>query len=467
MRRGLVLGACVGGLLTASVAPAQFASERTPPAFGGSAPPATTPPAKTAPAAQPPAASSVPQLPGGLQPAGYVAPPAPTGAAGKMLPNGVMLPDPTRKEPLAPVPTTIDETAGPHPWAAKADHGPWMICVKTYSGPESRASAEKLAADIRQTHRTMSFLFERNGEERRAEKARVEAVRKRQNDAAQPFLQIREQAIKEGEAKGFKVYDDEKPTIKVPKPYHEAPEQWAVLIGGFKDMKAAREALDVVKGLPMPKDVTLLERAMVGAEDKDKSGKSEWKSSSGYLNPYQYAMVVPNPAVGKQNMDDKGKLEPFVVEMNKGIEHSLLAAKKPWTIVLKSYSAPIKTVSQEGGGGSVFNRSGLSKDGANILRATAAEADLLVKALRHPEHKPRSYEAFVLHHRTGSLVTVGQFDSPDDPTLTQLADELRGITYEMRDKDQKPVIGADGRPQVQRLFDMASPFPVPKFDPVK
>jgi hypothetical protein len=32
----------------------------------------------------------------------------------------------------------------------------------------------------------------------------------------------------------------------------------------------------------------------------------------------------------------------------------------------------------------------------------------------------------------------------------------------MRDKDKKPVMGPDGKPLVQRLFDGVSLFPVPK-----
>jgi hypothetical protein len=457
MRKGLVLGACVGGLISAAFcqpAGAQFASDRNtpPPAFGGAAPPATTPPKSPA---------NVPQLPGGLQPASYSAPAA-SGPAGKMLPNGFTLPDPTRREPLAPVPTTIDETAGPHAWAVKTAHGPWMIAVKSYAGPGSRQLAEKLADDIRKTHRTAAYLYERNGEERRAELAKIEAIRKAENDKAQVQFRVMEQAKRDAAASGS-VFVGDAVKIKVPKPYHETPEQWAVLIGGFPDMDTARKALDVVKKLPAPKDQSLMDTELIGGEVKDpKSGKTEWKSAVNHVNPYPLAMVVPNPTDAKGRLDDKGKLEPFVVKLNEGVEHGLLTVKKPWTLLVKSYSGLSRTTGQ-GGGGSVFGKGGPDKNAADALRATAAEAELLVKALRHPEFKPRSYEAFVLHHRTGSLVTVGQFDAPDDPVMLQMAEELKGLTFTPMDKDQKPLTGPDGRPQVLRLLDGAGAFPVPKY----
>jgi hypothetical protein len=342
-----------------------------------------------------------------------------------------------------------------------------MIVVKSYAGPGSRQLAERLADDIRKTHRTAAYLYERNGEERRAERAKIAAIRKAENDKAQVQFQVIEQAKRDAAASGS-VFVGDAVKIKVPKPYHETPEQWAVLIGGFPNagedgLDAARKGLDVVKTWAAPKDHTLLDTGLIGAEAKDpRSGKTEWKSAVNYINPYPLAMVVPNPAGAKSKLDEKGKLDPEVVALNKGVENSLLAVKKPWTLLVKSYSGLSRSTGQ-GGGGSVFGKTGTDQNAVNALRAIGAEAELLAKALRHADFKPRSYEAFVLHHRTGSLVTVGQFDSPDDPVMLQMADELKGLTFTPMDKDQKPLVGADGRPQVLRLLDGAGAFPVPKY----
>ena len=59
-----------------------------------------------------------------------------------------------------------------HPWYVRPDLGPWMICVKSYSGPESRKLAETLAAEIRRTHNAGAYLFEWGSEERQQEEER-------------------------------------------------------------------------------------------------------------------------------------------------------------------------------------------------------------------------------------------------------------------------------------------------------
>lgn len=455
MRNGLVLGAIGVGLL-AGAAHAQFASDRTPPAFGGAAPPPATAPAR------PPAATPVPPLPGGVQPVGLSAPASPL--AGRVLPSGLQLPDPGRRDPLTPVPTSIKDDAPPHPWAVKATDKPWMILVKSYTGPQSRQLAEGLAADIRKTHGTNALLFEQNGEVRRAEAARLDAARKAEDERNKPFLAAMRQAETEAKAKGD-VFLPTDAKRKISRPYHETPEQWAVLIGGFDTMDDARKALDTVKKFPPPKDTRLMDSAMVGGESRDdRTSKDEFKSLVAHLNPYPGGMVVPNMAGGKSRQEEKAKLEPFVVELNKGVANSLLTNRKPYTLLVKSYTTPSRTVGKDGGGGSVFGgRLKGGADAASILQATATEAELLVKSLRHPAHKPRPYDAFVLHHRTGSVVTVGGFDTLDDPEVLRTAQELTSLSYEFLDKDKKPQLGPDGRPMVQRLLDGAVPMPVPKY----
>ncbi len=441
MRRLFAVGMVLAGFAGAP-AWGQFAGDRTP---------APKPPAPAA-----------PQLPGGVQPVGFTE--QPKRSAGQVLPSGFELPDPVRKDPLKPIPTTYDAKAAPHPWSIKAEDGDWMIIVKAYVGPDSKAMAEKLAADIRKTHNTKSLLYERNALEREAEIKRIEQVKKAEEERNKPFLEAMKQAEIEAKANGTTFVKTEA-KIKINRPLHETPEQWAVLIGGFKTMDDARKAIDTVKKFPAPKDTTLMDLGGIGAEVTDtKTEKTDFKSKWDYLNPYPNSMVVPNPLTSKSRMEEKAKLEPFVVELNKGLENSLLEVKKPWTLMVKSYSAPLKRATgKDGEGDNVFKKVFGTNEG-NILRATASDADGFAKALRHKDMKPRPYDAYVLHHRTGSIVTVGQFNAPDDPELIELQKELLGITFICsNDKDKKPLLGPDGKPLVQRLFDGVSLFPVPKY----
>ncbi len=445
MRKCLLAGACAVAITGTGFA--QFASDRLP------VPPAspTTPKAPTP--------GGVPQLPGGVVPAGGTAPRTTPG----QLPGGFQLPDPTRKEAARVVPTSIDEKAAPPKHLAKAADGRWMIMVKSYAGPDSRKKAEALVADIRETHGVNALLYERNAEERKEEEARVAAVRKRENEKVQPFKEVLKQAEREAAANGYQ-FSPTEVTVKVPRPYHETPEQWVVFIGGFETMEKAAASLPAVKKLPPPKDTALMDAGLHGGEQTDpRTGEKVFKASANFLNPYPSSMVVPNPAASKANLEEKAKLDPFVVKLNDGVEHTLLKAKKPWTLAVKSYTMPTTRASTGGDGRTVFDGKKKGPTAADLLMASAGEAEALVKALRDPKMKPRPFEAFVLHHTHGSIVTVGQFDTPDDPDLLKTQQELLGITFELLDKDKKPLAGPDGRPTVQRLFDGVSLFPVPKY----
>jgi len=445
MRKSLLARACavaIGGS-----AYAQFASDRLPV-------PPSSPTAPKAPA---------PQLPGGIIPAGGTS----GGTPGKSVPGGFVLNgqtlDPTRRVPNKPVPTTIDAKAPPHEWAVKATHGGWMIMVKSYAGPDSKDKAVKLAKDIRDTHGVQALLFERNAEERREEQAQLEAIRKRENEKVDPFNKLQDQIAREAEATGSR-FIPTTPTVKVPRPYQETPEQWVVFVGGFKTMEDARANLPTLKKWPAPKDVSLMDTGLIGGEQTDpRTGKSEYKASANSLNPYPSSMVVPNPAATRASLEEKAKLEPFVVKLNEGVENSLLAVKKPWTLAVKSYTMPTTRASAEGDGRSVFDMKKKGTTALDRIRAIEVESEALARALRDKGMKPHPFEAFVLHHTHGSIVTVGQFDSPDDPDLLKLQQELLGLTFELRDKNQKPVLGPDGKPQVQRLFDGVNLFPVPKY----
>lgn len=440
MRKCLLAGACAVTIAGSSFA--QFASDRLP-----IPPSAPTPPKAT-----------VPAIPSGIVPAGGTTASQPA----QSLPSGFKL-DPSRKVPNKPVPTSIDEKAAPHKWTVKADHGAWMIMVKSYAGSDSRAKAETLAEDIRKTHGIQSLLFERNSEERREEQTQLEAIRKRENEKVDPFNQVQEQAKREAEANGY-VFSPTQTTVKVPRPYHETPEQWVVFIGGFKTMEDARANLPTVKKWPAPKDANLMDAGMVGGEQTDpRTGKVDFKTTANYLNPYPSSMVVPNPAASKMSMEEKAKLEPFVVKLNEGVENSLLAVKKPWTLAVKSYTMPTTRASTEGDGKNVFDVRKKGSTALDRLKAFEVESEAMARALRDKNMKPHPFEAFVLHHTHGSIVTVGQFDSPDDPELLKMQQELLALTFEMRDKNQKQVIGQDGRPMVQRLFDGVNLFPVPKY----
>jgi hypothetical protein len=103
---------------------------------------------------------------------------------------------------------------------------------------------------------------------------------------------------------------------------------------------------------------------------------------------------------------------------------------------------------------SVLHELGLGK-GADVLAAGAEQAEQLAKVLREMKDdkgRPLGLEAFVLHTRTSSVVTVGQFDGPDDPALLEKRQLLLGLRLNVaRDV-------STGTPEFQHVL----PIPIPR-----
>lgn len=389
MRRGIMLGLGLAGVAAAqATAVAQFAADRD------TQPPTTQP-------APPP---SFPTAPADRSPAAPAQPPA------------------------------------AHPWYVRPDLGPWMICIKSYSGPESRKLAETLAAEIRRTHNAGAYLFEWGSEERQQEMARREKVREELQKEQAPFLQVREQMKQEAAKNGIEFIDT---PVRVRVPIVRYPEQWAVLVGGFPDMDAARKALDAVRKWPAPKDTRLMDQAFIS-----RPGQPE----AAYINPFAAAMTAPNPAV-RRGGDGQPAVDPAVVKLNEAEELSLLQARKPWTLMVKRFVVPTQ-VQGNAEDGTVFDKLFGKDEAARWLEVTATNARTLAQTLRNEKMKPHPFEAFVLHSRTESLVTVGQFDSPEDPDLIRTWKVLSEMTFKLDYQDGRPSA-------MKKMFDVVIPMQVP------
>lgn len=454
-----VVGVGLASVISSSVAVAQFAADRPPsppPAVPVTSPEGVQPP--VLPAA--PGTRPVAPLAGGTLPSGRLTLPPPSGA----IPGGLQ-PVPATSLPQLPradsaaarvdIPTAL----GPdHPWAVKPEHGAYFICVKSYSrpsrptpqdnGPSARELAEALASDIRNTYRVQAFLFEYISEERKAEAAAIAAARERGRLFAQQLEKLKEQS----KLQGMEFLEPDTKIHYKSVNYHD---QIAVLVGGFQSDDDARKALDKVRTWPPPKDKRLMDGAAVlrpGA-----NGKPVLEEA--HLNPYLTATVVPNPTIprAKQPAAETG-LDPFIIKLNEDRPYSLLKATKSWTLAVKSFSAPVQLVSANSEPNAM--RKFGSGNGADVLRAGAEQAESLAKTLREMKvpGKPNGFEAFVLHTRTASIVTVGQFDGPNDPDLIQTQHLLTSMKLKVTEDEPgtKPVTNTPS------LFGNIFPIPIPK-----
>jgi hypothetical protein len=276
--------------------------------------------------------------------------------------------------------------------------GPWMICVTSYVGPEAAKMAHDLCLELRSRYHLPAWVFNRGAEERRA---REEEVRRRRAQQLAAQEALKRQGLKADVP------------LRIPRVRVE--EQYAVLVGGFRDMDAARKQLDHIKQLETPKSVPL---DSIGTIDRgEKNVKPEERYQPVYVNPFKFSFVAPNPTVKVQHESEKP--DPALKSLNAHESYSLLQVKKPWTLVVKDFQGA--TVLQPQAAPDSLLEKLLNRKDRSMLEAGAKQAHEVAKVLRDMH-----MEAYVLHTRWSSIVTVGSYDAPDDPRLLQNQKMLAG-----------------------------------------
>ncbi|MFM8274216.1 MAG: hypothetical protein ACKODX_18060 [Gemmata sp.] len=404
-------------------------------------------------------------LPSGLSPAAPTAPAQPVAPAGGYVPptSGLQpavgaAPGPAA-QPAAVALLSVAEfrTALPadHPWVLKGEHGLYFIMVKSYVRPakgqrgaeddkglSARELAEGLAAEIRDTYRVQAFLFEYVSEERKAEMRQIAEARQK----AQAYKSQLDALRQKSQLQGMEFLE---PDNKLHVMTHNHRDQIGVLVGGFQTAVAAKLALEKLKTWPTPKNEILCDKGVFVQPGAD--GKPE--AARGSINPYKTAFVVPNPASAKAAPQARG-LDPFIVKLNDDRQYNLLKTTKGWTLQVKTFSSPVEIVNKDSDT-SLMRKVGLGK-GADVLAAGAEQAESMAKVLRSMK---TPFESYVLHTRNSSIVTVGQFDGPDDPSLVATRKLLLAMKIDtFEDKNgQRPVTNAP-----TALFENVVPMVIPR-----
>ncbi len=359
-----------------------------------------------------------------LAPPGTTLPPPPVRALpGNPFPTSATIPPPpARSLPVGAIPAPRVEPQYPvTPFPITPEAGPWAICAAHYSGPDAPDLARQVCLELRNKHRLPAYVFNH------AEKARRD------------FRAEQEEQAKKYPGRRIRRYN--------------IPEQCGVLIGGFRDFESASEYVKVVKKLPLPElkleggklaydTVNLVEPA------PGKAGQSivKWVK----VNPFSTALAVRNPTIPAP-AKAASKVDPFWKQLNAYESYSLLNCRKPYTLVVKEYngSAVVQGGQPEKQSGflSMLHMGG-DKPGER-LSASAAQAHELAKFLRD---RRLGFEAYVLHTRTTSIVTVGGFDRLDDPAMQQMQQRLTALRFNTQQRGGDPI----------GLMSRAMPMEVPR-----
>ncbi len=271
--------------------------------------------------------------------------------------------------------------------------GPWVVCAASFSGPDAPELSRQLVLVLRGRDNLPAYYHNYSDERRRQEKEYQELLAK-----SRPGSRAR--------------------TVRI-------EEQCAVLVGGYADPEAAGRALAAVKKLAPP------ELTLASGKDPNQylftAGPSEGDPNRTEIqrapvNPFAGAFVARNPTARQEARPEDGKkADPMLGKYNAGEKYSLLKCKKPWTLVVKEYQGA--AVYQPRSATSSFLETlGFANKPGELLGAGAEEAHSVADVLRQLK-----FEAYVLHTRHGSLVTVGGFTGRDDPELPKMQQKLAAL----------------------------------------
>jgi hypothetical protein len=288
----------------------------------------------------------------------------------------------------------------PNPYPLPAEAGPWMICAAHFVGFDGAELAKQLVEELRNKHHLKAWIFNRGDEERRQQ----EEEWQRYKAKFPPGTPIRR--------RGVRIQDD-----------------WAILVGDFPDFKAASAYLPSIKALPIP-DLKLEGGKRCPFEVftyQEMDPKTQrMVPRQRLVSPYHNAMAVRNPLMA--NNQKQTNWDPSWPKLNAYEEYSLLKNPKSFTLLVKKYSGG---ATLQGGSSETASSKGIlaaiGLGSGDSLSKAGAQAHELARFLRDP-HK-FGFDAYVLHTRNSSIVTVGAFTSPKDPDLLRVKQQLANLKF--------------------------------------
>jgi hypothetical protein len=275
--------------------------------------------------------------------------------------------------------------------------GAWTIFLIGCTGDDGPVEARKMVTEMRTNpiYRLPAYVFYYGAEERRKENDRVKKLIAEQME----FFQKN------------KIMPDDGLTVR----HRTVDVQYAVLLGGYADAPAAKAALERMRRLPVPdpKKVHLDGRYWSKPDTKE--------SYAEYVNPFLHAFVCRNPTVkdpvaGPMTKEDALKELAEVRGLNADEPYSLFNCKKAVTLAVKGFQTPFMMKGQETTSTTILGMSGNRQESKDYAKLSAHN---LAEALRKQQ-----IEAYVLHSSFSSIVTVGGFDSLQDPALKFMQEAL-------------------------------------------
>lgn len=124
--------------------------------------------------------------------------------------------------------------------------------------------------------------------------------------------------------------------------------------------------------------------------------------------PLSMSFITRNPLLPEEMFVSKG-MDPFVADLNEGLEYSLLTNPGKYTVKVATFRG-IDTISKDEKGDKAFEQLRARKSDMPKIDEAALKANKLAKHLRE-----KGVEAYEFHDRTESIVCIGSFNTAGTP----------------------------------------------------
>jgi len=267
----------------------------------------------------------------------------------------------------------------------RVEHGPWLILAHTLPGADSKPQAIELAREIRQELKLPAFVMEKTS-------------------GVAPTLAKRERI--RNDANGNPV------PVALEARYANGGQEsvYVVLVGEFASVDDPRIP-DILQTVRTARPKSLGDMANDGTAKEGDTASSNWlvqqyrsriwtrSDRKDDLGKMGAAFVTRNPLL-PDDYFEAPKVDEFVANLNKNVEHSLLNCPGKFTVRVATFTG--HQVTDFGNGA----RASKLKDTTDALDQAALNAHQLTAALRK-----QGVEAYEFHDRYGSYVMIGSFDS--------------------------------------------------------
>lgn len=304
----------------------------------------------------------------------------------------------------------IEAVHGKH-YALTKRHGPWMIMVASFNKPPDNEKTEGMSP--MQAAEELVFELRRKG---------IPAYTYAQDEEYGSLTTVDRRAQGEHKAK---------------------TRNWAggicVLAGNYKSSNdpVAQRTLKFIKTYQPQflRDVDAQAQAGQGQIITRSQSGGVFRTSANRPGPLSGAFMTTNPSLTEEDLALR-KRDPFILRLNTGSDYSLMQNPAKFTVVVATFQ----------GKSEIFNEGSEHKvqPVSSNLSNAAERAWELCTALRRAKSYgyDRDYEAWIFHDRYSSIVTVGSFESKDDPRVIA-TQNLFGAKVSSVHADGSPTLGAE------------------------